>query len=398
MHTLILIYLVLYIVPAFMLDYLQKRYIQRFKDKEAVILNSGEYKQAAEYGIIQRNISMVGHIVDAIIFSCWIIFGLNYLNALTMSWNLPGHLNELFMVLIFFGVNFILNIPHTLYSRGVDKRFGFNKDNTKLFIVDMIKTLTLSAVIISLIVYAILFMMDNLEFWWLYSFILMIAVSVIANLIYPTIIAPLFNEFKPLQDEELKNRIHDLMISTGFKSSGIFVMDASKRDGRLNAYFGGFGKSKRVVLFDTLIDKVSKDGLIAILGHELGHFKHKDIIKNLFIGGVFLFILFYGMGNIVPSLGEMIGISAGDAGIIILALMIFPIVSFLLNPITNYFSRRAEYRADEFGASCVSKKALREALIRLVNENKSFPHSHPAYTFFYFSHPPLFDRLKTLNE
>ena len=167
---------------------------------------------------------------------------------------------------------------------------------------------------------------------------------------------------------------------------------------KLNAYFGGLGNSKRVVLFDTLLEKISEDGLIAILGHELGHFKHKDILCNIVIAGSIMFIVFAIMGLFFESLCEYLGLYESHGTILILAMLFLPALTFIIKPIQNYFSRKAEYKADAFGASCVSKKALSQALIRLVNENKAFPHSHPAFIFFYYSHPPLLERLKALEN
>ncbi len=146
-----------------------------------------------------------------------------------------------------------------------------------------------------------------------------------------------------------------------------------------------------------MLEKISEDGLIAILGHELGHFKHRDILRNIAISGCILFLIFAIMGMFFKSICLYIGLQPIHGNILILAILMLPVLSFLFMPIQSYFSRKAEYKADEFGASCVSNKALSEALIRLVNENKAFPYSHPAYIFFYYSHPPLLDRLEALG-
>jgi len=216
-------------------------------------------------------------------------------------------------------------------------------------------------------------------------------------MIYPTLIAPIFNKFTPLQNEDLKNSIEDLLQKAGLKSSGVFSLDASKRDNRLNAYFGGLGKSKRVVLFDTLIEKLDKRELLAVLGHELGHFKHKDIIKNIFSSGVMLFVMFAIFGNLPKDLFLELGISNGIYMNIVLFLLLSPVLSFLFMPIFGMISRRNEYAADEYGSECESKEALSSALMKLANENKSFPLSHPLTIFLYFTHPPLVERLRKLG-
>ena len=174
-------------------------------------------------------------------------------------------------------------------------------------------------------------------------------------------------------------------------------MDASKRDGRLNAYFGGIGRTKRVVLFDTLLEKISKDGLLAILGHELGHFKHKDILKNLATTGVFLFALFFLAAHLPESFFAQASLPQESTTTLALIFLLSSVISFWFLPLVGYFSRKAEYRADAFGATLSSKQCLANALVRLINENKSFPSSHWLYICFYYSHPPLLERLRVLD-
>jgi STE24 endopeptidase len=220
---------------------------------------------------------------------------------------------------------------------------------------------------------------------------------IVINVIYPTLIAPIFNKFTILKDEELKESIEKLLSSVGLKTDGVFTIDASKRDNRLNAYFGGLGKSKRVVLFDTLIEKLTKNELLAVLGHELGHFKHKDIIKNIAMIGTLLFIMFFIFGNLPQSLFDAIKIEKTPYSIIAMFLIFSPILSLFFMPLFGMVSRSNEYHADEFGAECESKEELASALMKLANENKSFPKSHPLFIFFYHSHPPLVERLKRLG-
>lgn len=208
----------------------------------------------------------------------------------------------------------------------------------------------------------------------------------------------MFNKFEPLKDEELKNDIQNLMEKVGFKANGIFVMDASKRDTRLNAYFAGLGKSKRVVLFDTLLKKLNKNEILAVLGHELGHFKHKDILKNIAVVGVMLFIVFAIFGNLPDSLFKELHIPKTGVNIIILALLFMDMIIFILQPFVNLISRHNEFGADEMGSELVSKKDLASALEKLVSENKHFPHVSKLYSFIYYSHPPILERLEKLKE
>ena len=220
---------------------------------------------------------------------------------------------------------------------------------------------------------------------------------ILINVLYP-IFAALFNKFEPLKDEELKNDIENLMSKVGFKSSGIFVMNASKRDTRLNAYFAGLGKNKRVVLFDTLLKKLNKKEILAVLGHELGHFKHKDILKNIAVVGIMLFVLFFIFGNLPGSLFKELMIPKTGANIIILALLFSDLIFFILQPFVNLISRHNEFVADETGAKLVDKKALASALKKLVSENKHFPKVSEIYSFIYYSHPPILERLEKLKN
>ncbi|NPA87436.1 MAG: M48 family metallopeptidase, partial [Epsilonproteobacteria bacterium] len=216
-------------------------------------------------------------------------------------------------------------------------------------------------------------------------------------LLYP-FFAQMFNKFTPLEDEELKDAIEEMMAKVGFKSSGIYVMDASKRDTRLNAYFAGFGNTKRVVLFDTLLKKLSKDEILAVLGHELGHFKHKDIFKNIAVVGVMLFVIFAIFGNLPDTLFKELMIPKCGANIIILAMLFSEVIFFVLQPFVNLVSRHNEFSADEMGSELVSKKDLANALKKLVSENKHFPKVSKLYSFIYYSHPPILERLEKLED
>jgi STE24 endopeptidase len=207
----------------------------------------------------------------------------------------------------------------------------------------------------------------------------------------------MYDKFSPLQDQELAKKINDLLENVGFKSSGVFSVDASKRDTRLNAYFGGLGSTKRVVLFDTLIEKLTHNELLAVLGHELGHFKNGDILKNIAIMGFVMFVFFAIFGNLPEELFLQLHLNNQPYAIIVSFMMFSPILSFFLMPLISALSRHNEYEADKFGSDLATKDDLVNALLKLANENKSFPLSHPLYIFFFYSHPPLVERLKELG-
>jgi len=222
-------------------------------------------------------------------------------------------------------------------------------------------------------------------------------VILIINMVYPLVRDKMFDKFETLKDKDLEEKIKTLLNQVGFKSSGVFSVDASKRDNRLNAYFGGLGSTKRVVLFDTLIEKLSHNELLAVLGHELGHFKNGDIIKNIGIMGMVMFVFFAIFGNLPEEFFLQLHLNNEPYAIILVFMMFSPILSFFLMPLISLISRHNEYAADEFGSNLSSKTDLVNALLKLANENKSFPLSHPMYIFFYYSHPPLVERLKQLG-
>jgi len=252
----------------------------------------------------------------------------------------------------------------------------------------------------SLVVWGVYEIMTNFELWWFWSFLFIFAVIVFINMFYPTFRAMFFDKLTPLQDEALDNEIKTLMDKTGFVSSGVYVSDASKRDARLNAYFGGLGRSKRVVLFDTLLEKLTTKELLAVLGHELGHFAHGDIYKNIALVGGMLFVMFGIFGNLPESLYMELGIANEPYATMILLLLFMPVLGFIMMPIMGIVSRHNEYEADRMGSELGGPAGaieLANALKKLVTENKSFPLSHPVYIFFHYTHPPVIERLKELG-
>lgn len=386
-----LLFISFYTLPICIIAMLQIAHIKA--NDKVVILNEGDFLIAKNYALTMQIYSILEAIFNGILFVFWANFGLRLLSAFFAE---SGIVFQAIFVMLFLVINGILTLPLEAYkSLIIDKSFGFSKIGIRLFAIDFIKSLVMMCIFGFLIAFILIFLIENVAFWWLWGFAFMLVIAILANLIYPTIIAPLFNKFTPLNDESLKSRIEAIMKQVGFSASGIFVMDASRRDGRLNAYFGGLGRVKRVVLFDTLLSKVSHDELLAILSHELGHFKHKDLLKNIAVMGVVLFVIFFIAGNLPASLFRAFDSDSG-AMLCVLALL-SNMILFYCMPFINFFSRKAEYKADEFGATLTNKADLRNALQKLVNENKAFPYSHKAFVFFYMSHPPLIERLKRLE-
>ncbi len=386
-----LLFISFYTLPICIIAMLQIAHIKA-NDKVA-ILNESDFIIAKNYALTMQIYSILEAIFNGILFVFWVNFGLRLLSTLFVD---SGIIFQAIFVVLFLVINGILTLPLEAYKTLIiDKSFGFSKIGIKLFALDFIKSLVMMCIFGFLIAFILIFLIENVAFWWLWGFAFMLIVAILANLIYPTIIAPLFNKFTPLNDESLKSRIEAIMKQVGFSASGIFIMDASRRDGRLNAYFGGLGRVKRVVLFDTLLSKVSHDELLAILSHELGHFKHKDLLKNIVVMGVVLFVIFFIAGNLPSSLFR--AFNGGSGAMLCVLALLSNMISFYCMPFINFFSRKAEYKADEFGATLTNKADLRNALQKLVNENKAFPYSHKAFVFFYMSHPPLIERLKWLE-
>lgn len=371
------------------ISYAQIRFLEREKDKQAQILSEKDYQNAADIAIENEKFKLFSNFYNLIINIAWIGFGFLYLKELLILNNTRFE-NTLFL-LSFLIITSILNLPLSIYESFIkDKAHGFSNMTVKLFIKDTMKSLILTLIFGFLILYALLFCYDFFgTFWWIAAFIFAFCIIVIINLIYPTLIAPIFNKMEKLDDENLLKKISSLMKQCGFSANGVYVIDASKRDKRLNAYFGGLFKSKRVVLFDTLLKALNERELLAVLGHELGHFVHKDIIKALFNGAITMFLLFFVFANLPEFVYLESHLEGVNGGVFALLFILANIFSFLISPMLNALSRKNEFAADQHGAKVTSKEDMKNALIALTRENKAFIKTSKIYTFFYLSHPSI---------
>ncbi len=375
---------------------MQIGYVSQAKSGESVLLPSEEFVKAGKYAISKERINIVSTIVEFAVLIFWMSFGIAWLDGLFFS--LSPILHTILFVLGFVLLNSLVSLPFEVYQKFVlDEEYGFNKSTPALYIRDTLVSTAMMLIIGGLVIWGVGTIMLSFEMWWLYSFAFIFGVIMLINMLYPTVRALFFDKVTPLEEGELKESIESMMQKTGFVSSGIFVSDASKRDARLNAYFGGFGKTKRVVLFDTLIEKLSAKELMAVLGHELGHFAHGDIYKNMGLMGVLLFVMFAIFGNISESLFLELGVSANPGVVMVLFLLFMPVLGFVMMPLMGVVSRHNEFEADKTGAELGGGEHLASALQKLVTENKSFPLSHPLYIFFHYTHPPVMERLKELG-
>lgn len=387
----------LYVLVKVYISVMQIGYVARAKHSNPVLMTPSKYMKSANYLVSTERLKIVETLMEYALFLFWLSFGIRWLDTLT--WNMGPILQAVVAVNLFLIVNYIVELPFTIYKTFViDERFKFNNMTPELFVSDQIKGGLMTLLVASVLSAAIAWIIVNVPMWWFFSFLLVFAFIVIVNLLYPTVIAPMFNKFTPLEDEELKAKIDDLLKRSGFESEGVFVVDASKRDSRLNAYFGGLGKSKRVVLFDTLLKKLNEKELLAVLGHELGHFKHRDIYKNIAMLGGILFVGFYIFGHIPTSFFMELGVRETPAMLMVVFMLLISVFIFLFMPVMSFISRRNEYEADRYAAELCGASDLVSALKKLVDENQSFPKAHPLTIFFYYSHPPIIERLSALGD
>ncbi|MGE4397024.1 MAG: M48 family metallopeptidase [Sulfurimonas sp.] len=389
----------LFVLISLYTSVMQIGYVNSAKKGKAVLLSENDFIKAANYSIAKERMNIASTFVDYIVFIFWIGAGIKFLEQ-NVSYENEALLN-IAVVMSFVVINSLISLPFSYYEKFVlDEKFGFNKSTLAQWLKDTLISFVMTILFGSLVVWGIYMIISSFALWWLWSFLFIFAVVVLINMLYPTFRALFFDKLTPLQNEELDAKIKELMDKTGFVSSGVFVSDASKRDARLNAYFGGLGKSKRVVLFDTLIEKLTTRELLAVLGHELGHFAHGDIYKNIALVGVMLLGMFAIFGNLPLSLYTELNISQEPYAVMILLMLFMPVLGFLMMPIMGVVSRHNEYEADKTGSElggAGGEIELANALTKLVNENKSFPLSHPIYIFFHYTHPPVLERLKELG-
>ncbi|EJC0918558.1 M48 family metallopeptidase [Campylobacter upsaliensis] len=380
-----------------LISYMQIRFLEKEREKKAEILSQEEYKRAADIAIENEKFELFSNFYSLIINIAWLGFGFAYLKSLLISEN--SKLENTLFLLAFLVLMALFNLPLSIYKDFVkNKAQGFSNMSVSLFIKDSLKSLALLLIFGFAIIYVLLLCYEFLgALWWLGAFAFSFCVILVINLIYPTLIAPLFNKMQKLDDENLLSKIENLMKQCGFSANGVYVIDASKRDKRLNAYFGGLFKSKRVVLFDTLLKALSEKELLAVLGHELGHFVHKDILKALISGALMLFILFFLFANLPEFFYTQSGLEGVNAGVFALLLIFGSIFTSLVSPLLNLLSRKNEFAADLHGAKLSSKEDMKNALIALAKENKAFVKTSKIYTIFHLSHPSISERLKALS-
>ena len=364
------------------------------------------HQRAADYTVVKTRFGLIELAWGAALTLAWTLLGgLSALNGALLETMGAGLWQQLALVGAFTAINTLLELPFSLYATFViEERFGFNKTSAKLWVQDLFKSLLLGVLIGAPLLALVLWLMAAAgTHWWAWTWGLWMGFNLLAMLIYPTWIAPLFNKFTPLQDESLRARIEGLMKRVGFASKGLFVMDGSRRSAHGNAYFSGFGAAKRIVFFDTLLSRLAPNEIEAVLAHELGHFKLHHVIKRIAVmfalSLVFLALLgflktqmwFYQGLGVTPMMD-----ASNDAMALILFMFALPVFTFLLSPLTSLSSRKHEFEADAFAAEHSSSQDLISALVKLYEDNASTLTPDPLHSAFYDSHPPASLRVARL--
>lgn len=374
----------------------------------AQIVSLAAHQKAAAYTIAKTRSGLLELALGAAVVLGWTLLGgLDGLNVLTMQIAGPGMAQQVLLLVAFTCIGGLIELPMSWYQTFVlEHRFGFNKMGLSLWLTDMVKSACIGALIGIPVVCLILWLMGAAgPRWWLWAWSVWMGFNLVLLMVYPTFIAPLFNKFKPLDDEALKRRVTALMQRCGFAAKGLFVMDGSKRSAHANAYFTGFGAAKRVVFYDTLLARLTADEVDAVLAHELGHFKHRHVVKRiaamfaLSLGAFALLGWLSAQAWFYTGLGVQPNLVAGapnDALALLLFMMVAPFFGFFLSPLFAQISRRHEFEADAYAVAQTSGAHLSAALLKLYEDNASTLTPDAVYAKFYYSHPPATERLSRM--
>ena len=386
------------------LDFLNLKYQKKeLPDELKGIYDEKKYQQSLAYQKENTRLSFITSTFSFLLaFALLIRGGFGYIDTLLRAWVDHADLLPLVYFAILFLGSDLLNLPFQWYHTFViEEKFGFNKTTPKLFILDKLKGYLLAFIIGGLLLWALITLLNQLgEGFWIYFLVIIGAFMLFMNMFYTTLILPLFNKLKPLEEGELKRAISNYSIKINFPIHNIFVIDGSKRSSKANAFFSGLGKKKKIVLYDTLIEKHTTEELVAVLAHEVGHYKKRHIVSGMFLSVVQVAIMLFILSKMIFNVNLSLALGAGQWGIH-LNLMAFAIlyspISRLTGLLMNVFSRKNEYEADAFATNTYNGEALKVALKKLSVDNLSNLLPHSLYVFFHYSHPPLLQRLKAIE-
>ena len=369
------------------------------------------HRKAADYTVAKQRLGMIETIVDALVLVAITLGGgLAWLFSATETLALPALLRDLLLLAGVALVGGAVALPFSWWRTfRIEERFGFNRTTLRVWITDLVKGLAVGTVLGAPLALLVLWLMKSAgAAWWIYAWLAWMAFQLLILVLYPTVIAPLFNKFSPLPAGDARERIERLLARCGFRASGLFVMDGSKRSGHGNAYFTGFGRAKRVVFFDTLLARLAPEEIEAVLAHELGHFRLRHVVKRVVwsaaLSLVFLGLLAWLAG--APWFYAGLGIPDADVAAamarpgvaLALFMLALPVFTFALSPVSAAYSRRHEFEADAFAAEHASAAALVAALIKLYEDNAATLTPDPIHSAFYDSHPPAAIRVARLKS
>ncbi|HUN70823.1 MAG TPA: M48 family metallopeptidase [Steroidobacteraceae bacterium] len=366
-------------------------------------LSADDHRKAADYTIAKARVGMVGSVIDAAVTLALTVGG--GIAAIDTLWRHTGW-GEPWLGIAVIGtlaaVVTVIGLPLSLVRTfRTEARFGFNRTTPLIFVADLGKGVALAALLGGPLVLAVLLLMEHAgRWWWLAAFGCWLVVTLLVTWAWPAFIAPLFNKFSPLEDASLRGRIEALLTRCGFRSSGVFVVDGSRRSAHGNAYFTGIGRQKRIVFFDTLLQQLAAAEIEAVLAHELGHFRLRHVRHRLIVSFVVMLVGFALLGWLAgkPDFYRALGVPTPSAhAALILFAMAVPVVTFFTTPLSSLWSRRHEFAADRFASQNASAQQLASALVKLYRDNASTLTPDPLYTAFYYSHPPALERIARLT-
>ncbi|MGB0524043.1 MAG: M48 family metallopeptidase [Flammeovirgaceae bacterium] len=367
------------------------------------IYDQEKYAKSQQYSADRERVGWISAVFSFIVTVSFLVLGgFGWVDSLVAEYTQ----HPIWSALLFFGVlglgSSIIGLPFSIYNTFViEERYGFNKTTVKTFIGDIIKGMVISMLIGGVLLGIFIWFHNNFDLWWVYAWAIFLGFTLFITMFYTSVLVPIFNKLTPLEDGELKSAILAYAQEVDFPLKNIMVIDGSKRSTKGNAYFSGLGSSKNIVLYDTLIEKHSIDELVAVLAHEVGHYKKKHVLQGFVIGAIQMFVMLFIMQWIVdnPALSIALGGSTEKLhlGLIAFTILYSPI-STLTGLFMNVFSRKNEYEADAYAAKTYEAKPLMDALKKLSVDSLSNLTPHPAYVFFHYSHPTLLQRMAALGE
>jgi len=382
----------------------QKNILKPWPKEVRGIFSQAQVKRAVEYSQANFRFGAIAKVISTAIMVIMITEGgFNFVNGFVIDMTN----NELIQALLYFGIlmgaNQLISIPFSYYQTFViEDKFGFNNSTVKLFVADIIKSLLLGAVIGGGLLWLLGFLIDYMgSSFWLVFWGVVVIIMIFVNTFYTSLLLPIFNKLSPIGDEDLKKEIFDYCQKVGYKLSNLFQMDGSKRSKKANAFFSGMGPKKTIVLYDTLIEGQSNEEIVAVLAHEIGHYKKKHTTFNLFFGIAQMFGILWLLGWAINQPELSIGLGVNEpkfyTGLIAFFILFSP-VSFIIGMFQNILSRKMEYQADAYAKQSYNGEKLIEALKKLSVDNLSNLNPHPAYVFFKYSHPPIHKRIKAIRS